>query len=105
MKAKGRWQEQVGSGDYWRWQNCERPQFLAALDTPAPAMELVEAWQPIETAPPLDRVLVAGWQEPSGRTAGYWWYYEDMTDEKARPTDHPTALQWRPWPKPPQVRP
>jgi hypothetical protein len=44
MKAKGRWQEQVGSGDYWRWQNCERPQFLAALDTPAPAMgELVEA--------------------------------------------------------------
>lgn len=32
MKAKGRWQEQVGSGDYWRWQNCDRP---AAL-TPAP---------------------------------------------------------------------
>ena len=25
MKAKGRWQEQVGAGDYWRWQNCERP--------------------------------------------------------------------------------
>lgn len=27
MKAKGRWQEQVGSGDYWRWQNCDRPAF------------------------------------------------------------------------------
>jgi hypothetical protein len=27
MKAKGRWQEQVYSGDFWRWQNCERPDF------------------------------------------------------------------------------
>lgn len=27
MKAKGRWQEQVGSGDYWSWQNCDRPEF------------------------------------------------------------------------------
>ena len=31
MKAKGRWQEQVGAGDYWRWQNCERPVNLSAL--------------------------------------------------------------------------
>jgi hypothetical protein len=31
MKAKGRWQEQVGSGDYWRWQNCDRPVALRAL--------------------------------------------------------------------------
>lgn len=31
MKAKGRWQEMVGSGDYWRWQNCERPAALRAL--------------------------------------------------------------------------
>jgi hypothetical protein len=30
MKAKGRWQEQVGIGDYWRWQNCDRPTALAA---------------------------------------------------------------------------
>lgn len=45
MKAKGRWQEQVGSGDYWRWQNCERPQFLAALEAPDAGVvaELVEA--------------------------------------------------------------
>ena len=28
MKAKGRWQEQVGSGDFWRWSNCDRPQGL-----------------------------------------------------------------------------
>lgn len=31
MKAKGRWQEMVGSGDYWRWQNCERPAALRSL--------------------------------------------------------------------------
>ena len=31
MKAKGRWQEQVGSGDYWRWHNCDRPSALRAL--------------------------------------------------------------------------
>ena len=31
MKAKGRWQEQVGSGDYWRWQNCDRPTALRAI--------------------------------------------------------------------------
>lgn len=36
MKAKGRWQEQVGSGDYWRWQNCDRPAALAASQTPDP---------------------------------------------------------------------
>lgn len=35
MKAKGRWQEQVGSGDYWRWQNCDRPAF-APLPAPPP---------------------------------------------------------------------
>ena len=33
MKAKGRWQEQVGSGDYWRWQNCERPAFAHDPET------------------------------------------------------------------------
>lgn len=31
MKAKGRWQEQVGSGDYWRWNNCDRPSALRAI--------------------------------------------------------------------------
>lgn len=31
MKAKGRWQEQVGSGDYWRWRNCDRPVALRAI--------------------------------------------------------------------------
>lgn len=31
MKAKGRWQRQVGSGDYWRWENCDRPAVLARV--------------------------------------------------------------------------
>jgi len=28
MKSKGRWQRQEGSGDYWRWVNCDRPSNL-----------------------------------------------------------------------------
>lgn len=35
MGVKGRWQECVGSGDYWRWNNCERPQGLRAAPTPS----------------------------------------------------------------------
>jgi hypothetical protein len=35
MKAKGRWQEQQGSGDYWRWVNCERPEGVHFLPHPA----------------------------------------------------------------------
>ena len=31
MKSLGRWQEQVSSGDYWRWTNCGRPSALRAL--------------------------------------------------------------------------
>lgn len=26
--VKGRWQEMIGSGDYWRWSNCDRPAAL-----------------------------------------------------------------------------
>ena len=28
MKAKGRWQEMIWSGDFFRWVNCERPKNL-----------------------------------------------------------------------------
>ena len=45
MKAIGRWQEQVGSGDYWRWQNCERPAFAHEPDM---AEQLTEARAEIE---------------------------------------------------------
>jgi hypothetical protein len=32
MGVPGRWQEQVGSGDYWRWQNCDRPDTIYPAD-------------------------------------------------------------------------
>lgn len=44
MKAKGRWQEQVGDSDYWRWQNCQRPADLAPAPQSVPEVRaLVEA--------------------------------------------------------------
>ena len=48
-------------------------------------------WQPIETAPTLERVMVCCWSPRSGNVSGYWWYYEDITDEKGVPMDHPDA--------------
>lgn len=50
-------------------------------------------WQPIETAPDLERVLVSGWQQQSGNCAGYWWWHEDViVDGKA--SEHPEATLW-----------
>ena len=61
-------------------------------------------WQPIETAPDLDRVLVAGWQKPSKRVQGYWWVHEDVICD-GKPLDHPDALLWQPFPKRPENPP
>lgn len=60
MKAKGRWQEQVGSGDYWRWQNCDRPQNL----TPATAT-------PDPLSDPCVKALVDLLREASGDLKAY----------------------------------
>lgn len=51
-------------------------------------------WQDIETAPSLERIIVAGWQPASGNVRAYWWWYEDVTDEHGRPIDWPHALMW-----------
>ena len=32
MKAKGRWQRQVWRGDFFRWENCDRPDALFPAD-------------------------------------------------------------------------
>ena len=32
MKAKGRWQRQVWRGDFFRWENCDRPDVLFPAD-------------------------------------------------------------------------
>jgi hypothetical protein len=51
------------------------------------------AWQPIATAPDLDRVFVAGWQPRHGNTAGYWWWHEDLIVGGV-PAEHPNATLW-----------
>jgi hypothetical protein len=68
-------------------------------------LEAERGWQPIETAPTLDRVLVAGWQRRQGTTRGYWYYGEDTTDEAGKPMEHLNALLWRPWPAAPTTPP
>lgn len=62
-----------------------------------------DGWMPIESAPPLERVFVAGIQ-PASMTgcAAYWWYCEDVTDNAGVPMDHPDAIRWRPLPPPPK---
>jgi hypothetical protein len=68
---------------------------LAARTSP------IGGWEPIATVPSLDRVLVAGWQPRSGTTQGYWWKYEDYTDESGKPMEHPNATMWMAWPASP----
>jgi hypothetical protein len=76
---------------------------------PTPSLQKGEGdgWLDISTNPPpdLERVFVAGWQKPSGRTAGYWWVHEDMTNERGRPIDHPDALKWQFLPARPSTPP
>jgi hypothetical protein len=55
----------------------------------------MSGWRPIDTAPDLDRVWVAGWQAHHGNVSGYWWWHEDVcSDGKA--IEHPDALLWFP---------
>ncbi len=64
-----------------------------------------DGWLPIESAPTLDRVIVAGWQPRNRNIIGYWWYHEDVTDEHGKPMDYPSALLWRPFPAVPSAPP
>lgn len=59
------------------------------------------AWRPMESAPDLDRVFVAGIQPADRGTAAYWYVGEDFTDENRKPMDHPNARLWMPLPPPP----
>lgn len=63
-----------------------------------------ETWNDLP-GPDLDRVFVAGWQPPHGNVRGYWWFYEDMTDEHGVPMEHPNALKWCALPSPPSDPP
>lgn len=69
--------------------------------------DLTPQWQPIDTAPDLERVLICGWQPKSGRVAGYWWWEEGHC-ENGQALDRPDATLWAPiqlpvFPKPPEA--
>lgn len=57
-------------------------------------------WQPIETAPDLERVLVCGWQKSHRLAQGYWWWAEDVTSDGAA-VEHTDATHWAPVDVPP----
>lgn len=50
-------------------------------------------WQPIETAPELERVMVCGWSKPTRTCQGYWWWGEDCVSE-GKGIEHPDAVYW-----------
>lgn len=55
--------------------------------------------QPIETAPCLERIMVAGWQERHGNVGAYWWFHEDCV-EGGKAIGTPHATHWFPIVKP-----
>lgn len=53
-------------------------------------------WRPISELSEeenYNRILVTGWQNPSGRVQGYWWWHEDVVIDGA-PMEHPNAKFW-----------
>lgn len=73
------------------------------IKTFAPAE--AQGWRTdMDAMPPLDRVIVAGWQPRSGTIAGYWWTHEDHTDALGVPMEHTNAKMWRKWPAPPAAQ-
>jgi hypothetical protein len=63
-------------------------------------------WQPIETAPDLERVMVCGWNKQTQTCKGYWWWHEDVCDNGIA-IEHHHALYWTKmvlpaFPEPPQ---
>lgn len=58
-------------------------------------------WRPIETAPDLDRIWVAGWQAAHGGTRGYWWYHEGSAKNGKSLEPYAGASLWAPLNLPP----
>ena len=82
---------------HFAWRNFV-PEAQAAIA--AIREQLVPQWQPIDTAPDLERVIVAGWYNGRRRLQGYWWWHEDAIHD-GRAIDHPDATLWRPIGNPP----
>lgn len=104
-KAIHRADYKIDSASDAAWENDgEREirfeQARAAIEAMEFATKDINKWHDIETAPTLERIIVAGWQKDSGNVGAYWWWYEDYTDEHGKPMDWPSALMWR---KPPEV--
>lgn len=59
--------------------------------------KLPNGWQPISTVRELDRVIVAGWSKPTAICRGYWWYHDDFICD-GKPSEHPEATMWHPFP-------
>lgn len=60
-----------------------------------PCVDANYSWQPIETAPDLERIMVLGVQKAHGTCRAYWWYHEDAAQD-GRAIEHPDALFWAP---------
>ncbi|MBT1154310.1 hypothetical protein J1C56_01760 [Aminobacter anthyllidis] len=93
------WAPLIGSGYECPAASIAMHRAADELDAKDKRIAELEAggWQPIETAPDFERVIVAGWQPKSGTVAGYWWMHEDDI-VAGRP---PSALLWHPFPMPP----
>ena len=53
------------------------------------------SWVPLP-GPQLERVMLCGWQPPSGNVVGYWWHEEGVTDEHGMGFENPRASHWCP---------
>lgn len=78
------------------WSKPNDPRDHHEIMRAALTAALAHMWRPIEELTRKhddSRILVAGWQKPSGRTAGYWWWHEDVVID-GRPMDHKDAKFW-----------
>lgn len=75
MKALGRWQEQVGWGDYWTWQNCNRPAFAYDPQDPASLVARIEA---LEAA--LANIRELNMTEPDAN--GHRWAVSELIEQE-----------------------
>lgn len=50
-------------------------------------------WLPIESAPDLERIMVAGWQPRQGTVRGYWFWHEGVADGGVA-IDDPNVTHW-----------
>ena len=65
-----------------------------------PVIDTRYSFQPIKTAPDLERVMVAGIQPRTATCRAYWWYEEDVVSD-GKGIEKPHATHWAPLVIPP----